>query len=44
MNMSEQLKSRDSGLMDGIKMIFSGLAFVIIGRNVKKMAVQTQAA
>ncbi len=32
------------GILFGIKMIFSGLAFVIIGRNVKKMAVETQAA
>ncbi len=30
------------GILFGIKMIFSGLAFVIIGRNVKKMAVETQ--
>ncbi len=32
------------GILFGIKMIFSGLAFVIIGRNVKKMAVETQTA
>ncbi len=32
------------GILFGIKMIFSGLAFVIIGRNVKKIAVETQTA
>ena len=32
------------GVLFGIKMIFSGWAFVIIGRNVKKMAVTAQAA
>lgn len=30
------------GVLFGIKMIFSGLAFVIIGRNVKKMAAEAQ--
>ncbi len=30
------------GILFGIKMIFSGLPFVIIGRNVKKMAAETQ--
>ena len=32
------------GVLFGIKMIFSGWAFVFIGRNVKKMAAETQAA
>ena len=32
------------GVLFGIKMIFSGWAFVIIGRNVKKMAVTAQTA
>lgn len=30
------------GVLFGIKMIFSGLAFVIIGRNVKKMPAEAQ--
>ena len=30
------------GVLFGIKMIFSGWAFVFIGRNVKKMATETQ--
>jgi uncharacterized membrane protein HdeD (DUF308 family) len=32
------------GVLFGIKMIFSGWAFVFIGRNVKKMATDTQTA
>ena len=32
------------GILFGIKMIFSGWAFVFIGRNVKKMATETQTA
>ena len=32
------------GVLFGIKMIFSGWAFVFIGRSVKKMAKETQAA
>jgi len=32
------------GILFGIKMIFSGWAFVFIGRNVKKMAKETQTA
>ena len=32
------------GVLFGIKMIFSGWAFVFIGRNVKKMAADTQTA
>ncbi len=32
------------GILFGIKMIFSGWAFVFIGRNVKKMAVEAQTA
>ena len=32
------------GILFGIKMVFSGWAFVIIGRNVKKMAADTQTA
>jgi uncharacterized membrane protein HdeD (DUF308 family) len=32
------------GVLFGIKMIFSGLAFVIIGRNVKKIAAEAQTA
>ena len=32
------------GVLFGIKMIFSGLSFVFIGRNVKKMAAETQTA
>ena len=33
-----------TGVLFGIKLIFSGRAIVIIGRRVKKMAVDTQAA
>ncbi len=32
------------GVLFGIKMIFSGWAFIFIGRNVKKMTAETQAA
>ena len=32
------------GILFGIKMVFSGWAFVIIGRNVKKMTAATQTA
>ena len=32
------------GVLFGIKMIFSGWAFIFIGRNVKKMAAETQTA
>jgi len=32
------------GILFGIKMIFTGWAFVFIGRNVKKMATETQTA
>ncbi len=32
------------GILFGIKMVFSGWAFVFIGRNVKKMAADTQTA
>ena len=32
------------GVLFGIKMIFSGWSFVYIGRNVKKMAAETQTA
>ncbi len=32
------------GILFGIKMVFSGWAFVFIGRNVKKMATETQTA
>jgi uncharacterized membrane protein HdeD (DUF308 family) len=32
------------GVLFGIKMIFSGWAFIFLGRNVKKMSVETQTA
>jgi uncharacterized membrane protein HdeD (DUF308 family) len=32
------------GVLFGIKMIFTGWAFIFIGRNIKKMSAETQTA